>query len=268
MTTSMKVHSAADIFPMMSDEELAELAEDIKANGLVHPIIVDADNQLIDGRNRLAACKLAGVEPTFEQLNGRDPIAFIASANLKRRNLSKGQQAIAMAMLYPEPEKGGRGKKSERVAETTTFSLSRLTQARAVLRFSRPMAEAVLKGDVSLDEALKKVEAERQQAEGNGARMERLRRAAPDLAELIAEERMSLNEANAAWMEREARRRATYQTGVNSVDRLIEFCGHVTAIITAESVRSESEPPIVIAPKELKRAQDSLSLLEIGRAHV
>jgi hypothetical protein len=40
-----------------------------------------------------------------------DPIPFIVSANLERRNLTKGQRAMAMAMIYPEPEKGGRGKK-------------------------------------------------------------------------------------------------------------------------------------------------------------
>ena len=37
--------------------------------------------RLIDRRNRLAACKLAGVEPRFEQLNGRNPIAYIINAN-------------------------------------------------------------------------------------------------------------------------------------------------------------------------------------------
>ena len=30
---------SADVFPMMSDEELAALGADIKANGLKHPII-------------------------------------------------------------------------------------------------------------------------------------------------------------------------------------------------------------------------------------
>jgi hypothetical protein len=33
----------------------------------------------------------------------QDPAASIFSANLARRNLTKGQQAIAVAMLYPEP---------------------------------------------------------------------------------------------------------------------------------------------------------------------
>ena len=113
-TAELPVHPAADIFPMMSEEELVDLAEDIKANGLVHPLIIDAAGQLIDGRNRLAACKLAGVEPRFEQLNGRDPLAYIASANLKRRNLTKGQQAMALAMIYPEARSAGAAKRTRR----------------------------------------------------------------------------------------------------------------------------------------------------------
>jgi hypothetical protein len=64
------------------------------------------------------------------------------SANLARRNLSKGQQAIALAMIYPEPERG-RGKKDEakKVLETRGFSRQRLEQARAVLHHSRALAE-------------------------------------------------------------------------------------------------------------------------------
>jgi hypothetical protein len=45
---------------------------------------------IVDGRNRLAACKIADVKPTFEKLNGQDPLAYIVSANLARRNLTKG----------------------------------------------------------------------------------------------------------------------------------------------------------------------------------
>jgi len=92
--------------------------------------MLDAERQLIDGRNRLAACKLAKVEPRFEKLNRQDAKAFIVSANSERRNLSKGQQAMAFAFMYP-PEKGGRGKKA---VVTTGFSRERLSWARTVLR--------------------------------------------------------------------------------------------------------------------------------------
>jgi len=50
---------------------------------------------VLDGHNRLAACKLADVEPRFESVNGADPLALVVSLNVKRRNLSAGQRAIA-----------------------------------------------------------------------------------------------------------------------------------------------------------------------------
>ena len=46
----LKVHPAADLFPMMSEDELRELGEDIRANGLLSPIVIDADDDtLVDG---------------------------------------------------------------------------------------------------------------------------------------------------------------------------------------------------------------------------
>jgi ParB-like chromosome segregation protein Spo0J len=101
--SELAVHPDADIYPMLSGDELAGLAADIKHNGLRFPIILDREGKtLIDGRNRLKACEIAGVEPRFERLNGEDPKAFIVSANLARRDLSKGQKAIALAMHYPK----------------------------------------------------------------------------------------------------------------------------------------------------------------------
>jgi hypothetical protein len=37
------------------------------------------------------------------RLNGEDVGAFIISENIERRRLTKGQSAMAMAMIYPEP---------------------------------------------------------------------------------------------------------------------------------------------------------------------
>jgi len=66
-----EVHSLAALFPMMPPDELEDLAADIKANGLNHAVVIDAEGMLIDGRNRIEACKLAGVEPRYEWLNGK-----------------------------------------------------------------------------------------------------------------------------------------------------------------------------------------------------
>jgi hypothetical protein len=59
---------------------------------------------------------------------------------------------MATAMIYPEPEKGGRGKKGN-LPDTGGFSRQRLGVARTVLRHSRPLAEAVMAGSMTLDDA-------------------------------------------------------------------------------------------------------------------
>lgn len=119
---------------MMEEEELDELAQDIKANGLQQPLVVgeiDANPVLIDGRNRREACKRAGMVPHHVLLDGQDPVAYIVSANINRRHMTKSQRAIVVARIYPEPEKGGRGKKS---SVTKEFSDERLSLARTVIR--------------------------------------------------------------------------------------------------------------------------------------
>jgi len=84
------------MFPMLSGPELQELANSIKREGLLHPCVLQGD-VLLDGRNRIAACKLAGVEPRFIQYAGDSPVAFIIASNLARRHLDKGQK-IALAL--------------------------------------------------------------------------------------------------------------------------------------------------------------------------
>jgi len=62
-----------------------------------------------------------------------------------QRHAPKGQQAMALAMIYPEDGgKGGRGKKdaARNLREKRGFSQDRLDCARAVLRHSRSLAEA------------------------------------------------------------------------------------------------------------------------------
>jgi hypothetical protein len=60
-------------------------------------------------------------------------------------------QAMLTARMFPESEKGGRGKKTEarNLAETAKFSYRRLNEARAVLRHSPDLADAVIKGDAA-----------------------------------------------------------------------------------------------------------------------
>ena len=93
------IHPACALFPMMDADALGELAQDIRANGLKHPVIVH-DGVVLDGRNRLEACRMAGVSLRFEEWDGDgDPLVWIISTNLHRRHLTTSQRAMVAAGL-------------------------------------------------------------------------------------------------------------------------------------------------------------------------
>ncbi len=151
------IHPLAALFPMLPDEDLNALAGDIAVNGLREPIRV-WDDQVIDGQNRQEACNRAGVDPKYRDFEGDedDVKAFIISKNVARRHLTKGQQAMAYALIYPDGDERGRGKKGETIksAVTAGFSSRMLQKARQVLSCSEDLAKDVLAGEASLDEIL------------------------------------------------------------------------------------------------------------------
>jgi ParB-like chromosome segregation protein Spo0J len=189
-----EVHPLAAIFPMLSDEELADLAEDIKENGLLHPIVRTVHGVIVDGRNRVVACDIAGVEPEFEDriVNDDEARALIISANLQRRNLTKGQQAMALALLHPEPKRGAH---SELRNSTREFDKAYLSRARAILRHSEVMARSVLAGALSIDKALDLI-AERATDDAKPEeKIAALRNRYSDLAAQVTEGALSLEAA-------------------------------------------------------------------------
>jgi hypothetical protein len=119
-----------------------------------------------------------------------------------RRDLTNGEKAMSIALLYPEePETGGRGKtgsQSKTAAEIAGVSERRIRQARQVLRFSRDLALTVRDGVTKLHDALQKVKEEKDALSTNEARMAKLRSEAPDLADLVAEDRLKLANGAAA----------------------------------------------------------------------
>ena len=96
----MKVHPSAELFPLIEGREFEELVEDIRANGLRAPILLDAEGRVLDVRNRPRACQAAGVEPRFETWDGRgSPAEVVVSLNLRRRHLNESQRAMLAAKL-------------------------------------------------------------------------------------------------------------------------------------------------------------------------
>lgn len=178
----MRFRPEADIFQLVSEKELKDLAADIDSNGQREPISL-YQGDILDGRNRYLAitrhCR-PGIEPKFEDVSPPSPTAFVISLNLKRRHLTQDQQKMAAARALPFFEAEARkrmaeagrraapGRPAEKgVADLPTLSRARddagtafgvpgrgVQQAKTVQKAgSRKLVEAVDRGDLSLGKA-------------------------------------------------------------------------------------------------------------------
>lgn len=236
-----KVHPMADLFPMLSPEELKELAADIKENGQLIPIMLDKDGMVIDGRNRLVAADIAGVEPKFETLNGIDAEAYIVSQNLARRHMTPGQRAMVVAMMYPDADGQGRGKKGVAATHFPMVSKSSLQHARKVLRIAGDLAPQVLSGGLSLEKAYLEARNREQLAESDDSKLTMLSEQARDLADLVKEGNMALNEAVAAMQERKRKEAEIIAEGERAADvGISSFLSAVASIVSAAKTTDKS----------------------------
>jgi hypothetical protein len=96
----MGSHPISELIPAMSDQDYARLREDIQAHGLLQPITL-YEGQILDGRHRHRVCSELGITPRFTEFSGDSQTAaqFVFSQNLARRQLSKGQLALAGVKL-------------------------------------------------------------------------------------------------------------------------------------------------------------------------
>lgn len=104
MTTSIPLHPAAELFPVMDEVAFAALVADIAAHGQREPILI-LDGRVIDGRHRLRACEQLGIEPQVREViaDDGDPYGLVVSLNLHRRHLTESQRALVAARLARLP---------------------------------------------------------------------------------------------------------------------------------------------------------------------
>lgn len=152
----MEAHEYANIFPMLSPEKLSELADDIKENGLLDPII-RYQGKILDGRNRLLACEQSGIRPRFDEFGGDDDAAlsFVMSKNLKRRHLTTGEAAMIGAR-YATLKHGTNQYKVDRSADRPSTSNAEAAAMVEVSEKSIRRAKKVIKDGVpALEEMVK-----------------------------------------------------------------------------------------------------------------
>ncbi len=147
-SSELGIHPLAAIFPMMHGQDFDDFKGDIEVNGLHEPIVVHED-QVLDGRNRLRACRELGIDPTFVDWDGKGSIlSFILSRNVQRRHMTEGQRVVTAARLA-KLSRGRPAKKAQIQAITQEtaadlFKVSRATVQAARQVLDRGVPELVL----------------------------------------------------------------------------------------------------------------------------
>lgn len=163
------IHPAAMLFPEMEGDQWNKFVVDIRDNGQLEPIIVH-DGKVIDGRNRLRACRWLKIEPKVRQYQGReeDILSHVMSLNLARRHLTESQRAM-MASKVANMRSGARTDLQPKanlpeVSNTQAAKLLNVSErsvktAKQVVAKGQPeVAAAVESGKISLNEASKIVQ--------------------------------------------------------------------------------------------------------------
>lgn len=189
-------HPVAELFPMLDDEDMQALSDDIAANGLAQAVVLDRDGQLLDGRNRLRACELAGVAARTKVYDGDDPISFSISLNMKRRHLTTGQKAAVACASLPLYE--AEAERHRRAA----ISASRGSETAA----NRQPSEPTLAPKASR-ESTARAAANTGTSGRSVARFKRVAEEAPDLVDKVKDGSVSLDRADRIVRDRQSQER-------------------------------------------------------------
>jgi hypothetical protein len=289
------IHPLAELFAMWSSEALDDLASDIKQNGQRLPILLDHEGRLVDGRNRLAACKRAGVEPRFEYLaEGEDLYAVVASLNAKRRESTASQRAIAAAEAWKIAEEEGRVRKQgartdlqplpkegkglianprEHFGALFNVGKNYVEMARTVIE--NPAQSVIVKtGVLPLPDVFGEAKRQKQKTAAQVRIIKRLRIGAPDLAEAVdagkltheaAEKELDAREDDARKLQA-SRRRTVIDLTQSAYSSMLAwsaegFADDVMELLADDEFRVEIARMVRLDPAQLAELPHGLAAL-------
>lgn len=130
--------------------KLEELAQSIKENGIIQPLIVRKSSivgyELLAGERRLKASQLAGLEevPVIVKILSDDEMRYQSIIeNLQRSDLNPIEEALSYKKLLD------RGLTHEELAQIMGKSRPYITNSLRLLNLSGPIQESLKKGDIS-----------------------------------------------------------------------------------------------------------------------
>ena len=178
-------HRLAEAFPPIDGAEFEELVADIRKNGLINPVTM-YQGKVLDGRNRVRACQIAGVKIERVPWMGEcgTPEAFVIARNVVRRHLTADQRAVLGVGMLADAKKAatermaagggdkkagkadtpypvdGKGQSRDQVGEVLGVSGKKIEAAGKLVELDPGLAEQVARGEKKLTEALREAVAE------------------------------------------------------------------------------------------------------------
>jgi N6-adenosine-specific RNA methylase IME4 len=148
---------------MMQPDELSDLVDDIKQNGLIEPVVLYED-KILDGRNRYLACGEAGIKPHYEYYKGDEPVGYVVSKNLHRRHLNETQRGTIGDKIANmrqgertdiEPNLNLEKVSLDKAADLVNVSRATISNVRKVRREAPELMPKLESGEMTAHEAVK-----------------------------------------------------------------------------------------------------------------
>lgn len=139
---------------IFTPESLAELAQSIRANGIIQPLIVrrhDNEYQLVAGERRWRAAKIAGLDEVpvvVQDVAESQMLEFALVENLQREDLNPMESARAFDRLHREV-----GLSQEEIAHRTGKDRSTITNFMRLLRLPAEVQDLVQSKRISMGQA-------------------------------------------------------------------------------------------------------------------
>jgi ParB family transcriptional regulator, chromosome partitioning protein len=136
-------------------DALFDLAENIKANGLINPITVRPINErfeVVAGHRRLSACKIAGkikIPCVVRELDDKQTFEVMAAENLERADVDPVDEAIFITNYKDKTEKT-----DAEVAQSIKRSVAYVQSRLAIGRMPEYMQHYLKSGELKLGVAL------------------------------------------------------------------------------------------------------------------
>ncbi len=134
-------------------QELEELAQSIKENGLIQPITLrktgnnkEAKYEIVCGERRFRACQIIGeksIQAVVKELNDKQAFACMIIENLQRKNIDPMEEAAALNHLYTDGSMSV-SEMAKMLGKSTSFVSGRIQLHNTIPQFVQLMRDGIL----------------------------------------------------------------------------------------------------------------------------